>query len=94
MKNWITELGKMPDFDGSYLVLIYEKKECGNIWKFQAVMTCAMNCWFLLLDKQTVMAWKELDENPLLPKETDCKHENMQMKSSGIWKCKCGYSHF
>ena len=26
--------------------------------------------------------------------KADCKHENIQMKSSGIWKCKCGYKHF
>ena len=24
----------------------------------------------------------------------ECNHENIQMKSSGIWKCKCGYKHF
>jgi chaperonin cofactor prefoldin len=24
----------------------------------------------------------------------ECNHENIQMKSSGIWKCKCGYTHF
>jgi len=24
----------------------------------------------------------------------ECTHENIQMKSSGIWKCKCGYTHF
>lgn len=23
-----------------------------------------------------------------------CNHENIQMKSSGIWKCKCGYTHY
>ena len=23
-----------------------------------------------------------------------CNHENIQMKSSGIWKCKCGYMHY
>jgi len=73
MKQWITELGKMPDFDGQYLVFIHEIKECGNIWKFQKVMTCAFNSWFLLLTNQTVMAWKELDDNPILPKELDHK---------------------
>ena len=26
--------------------------------------------------------------------KAECKHENIQMKSSGIWKCKCGYKHF
>lgn len=24
----------------------------------------------------------------------ECKHEKIQMKSSGIWKCKCGYICF
>lgn len=94
MKPWIIELGKMPDFDGEYLVFMHEKQDCGNVWEFQKVMTCKLNYWHLLLPNQKVMAWKELDENPLLPKQTDCKHENMQLKSSGIWKCKCGYKHF
>jgi len=24
----------------------------------------------------------------------ECTHENIQIKSSGIWKCKCGYIHY
>jgi hypothetical protein len=24
----------------------------------------------------------------------ECTHENIQMKSSGIWKCKCGYINY
>ena len=24
----------------------------------------------------------------------ECNHDNIQMKSSGIWKCKCGYTHY
>ena len=24
----------------------------------------------------------------------ECTHKNIQMKSSGIWKCKCGYTHY
>ena len=24
----------------------------------------------------------------------ECNHENIHMKSSGIWKCKCGYMHY
>lgn len=23
-----------------------------------------------------------------------CTHENIQIKSGGIWKCKCGYIHY
>lgn len=24
----------------------------------------------------------------------ECNHEKIQLKSSGIWKCKCGYTHY
>jgi len=24
----------------------------------------------------------------------NCTHEKIQLKSSGIWKCKCGYTHY
>ena len=26
--------------------------------------------------------------------DNKCTHDKIQMKSSGIWKCKCGYTHY
>ena len=41
-----------------------------------------------MTNKEILKYWQENFKNK------KCNHENMQMKSSGIWKCKCGYSHF
>ncbi len=35
----------MPDYDGPYLVLIHEKQDCGNVWRFYKVIECFMNQW-------------------------------------------------
>lgn len=43
-----------------------------------------------------VIFWFDFDEveNPIEIELNNCNHKNIQLKSSGIWKCKCGYTHY
>lgn len=45
---------------------------------------------------KSVVFWFDFDEveNPAEAVLSECNHENIQLKSSGIWKCKCSYKHY
>lgn len=52
----------MPEFDGKYLVIIEQKQDCGNIWKYHQVVDCIMNNW-VLKGKENVVGWRYLPIN-------------------------------
>lgn len=51
---------KMPDYDGQYLVLIHEKQDCGNVWKFWKVIECFMNMWVVDDESHEIIKWEYL----------------------------------
>jgi len=74
-EGWILSREKMPDFDGEYLIAGYLYHECGNITKFQKVVTCRFNQWVRDDIGEQMTYWR-----PLLPfpKETDQEKENLK----------------
>lgn len=67
--HWLEDLlvwkNGMPDYDGQYLVLIQQKQECGNIWKYQKVIECFMKKWVLEYESEDVIGWKKLFDNEI-----------------------------
>lgn len=56
----------LPDFDGQYLVLIHQKQECGNVWKYQKVIECFMNRWVVEDETKDIVGWKYLSNNEVV----------------------------
>lgn len=51
---------EMPKFDGQYLVLIHEKQEGGEGYKYWKVIECFMNQWVVDDENQEIVKWTKL----------------------------------
>ncbi len=56
----------LPDYDGQYLVLIHQKQDCGNVWKYQKVIECFMNRWVVEDESEDIVGWKQLSNNEVV----------------------------
>ena len=86
--------GTITETDDIIVVYLDNKSKWGQMYnendliEFSQIYLNKRNSEPRMSNKEIFEYWQSNFKNK------KCNHENIQMKSSGIWKCKCGYTHY